>query len=144
MPSVALESAQAIYEGQEIKSDAAKASISNIEPSEDRYANSDAIVTWVADTTPANPAITDNDPQPKDKEVTPTAYTNGSKAIATPVEITPKTVDNAGTDITLNYAVVVDGITYYGEDKKDGTTYYALNEDETAVTTRTFNLAVNP
>ena len=138
---VALESAQAIYEGQEIKSDAAKASISNIEPSEDRYANSDAIVTWVADTTPANPAITDNDPQPKDKEVTPTAYTNGSKAIATPVEITPKTVDNAGTDITLNYAVVVDGITYYGENKNAGTAYYALNEDETAVdTTRTFTL----
>ena len=141
---VALESAQAIYEGQEIKSDAAKASISVIEPSEERYANSDATVTWVAEGTAPNPDITDNDPQPKDKEVAPTAYTNCTKAIATPVEITPKTVDNAGTDITFNYAVVVDGITYYGEDKKDGTTYYALNEDETAVTTRTFNLAVNP
>ena len=142
---VALESAQAIYEGQQIKSDAAKESISNIEPSEERYDNCDATVTWVAEGTDPNPAITDNDPQPKDKEVAPTAYTNGSKAIATPVEITPKTVDNGGAEITLNYAVVVDGITYYGENKKNGTPYYALNEDETAVdTTRTFNLAVNP
>jgi len=130
---VALESAQAIYEGQEIKSDAAKASISNIEPSEDRYANSDAIVTWVAEGTAPNPDITDNDPQPKDKEVVPTTYKVSGKAIGTPVEVTPKTFTIGVDEVTLNYAVVVDGVTYYGENKNDGTTYYALNADETGV-----------
>ena len=128
--NVAAESAQVVYNGTRVSAEAAKSSITEIEPTEAEYANSDATVTWKEDGTPAARPTPDNyDPFQKDVNVTPHTYTVAGKTdVSTPVEIADLTV---GAN-TFTYKLVADGETYYGTGKTAGSKFYKLNEAGTA------------
>jgi len=141
--NVAAESAQVVYNGTRISSEAAKDSITVIEPTELEYANSDEKVTWKLDGTPAAIPTTAagfaNDPNPKDVNVAPKTYkvqptTGEAVASMTPVQIEKLTMQDAdNTDYELNYKLVYEGVTYYGKENTNDTKYYALNEAGTKV-----------
>ena len=69
--NVGVESAQVVYNGDRVGAQAAQASLSPIIPTQAEYNNSNEKVNWAARTNAANPAVTDEDPNPKADAPTP-------------------------------------------------------------------------